>query len=777
MSNQRIWRLFPELPVPNDLLPFVGSHPSILQMLARRGILSAQAAQAFLDPNHYHPTPPAALPGLQAAADRLEVSIQSGEKICVWGDFDVDGQTATTILVSALRNLGAQVRYYIPIRLQESHGISLSALKKQIELGLDLLLTCDTGIAAHQAIQEAARSGVETIITDHHELPSLLPNAFAIINPKLLEEPNHPLASLPGAGVAYKLAEELYARRGKSAEISEFHDLVALGIVADVASLVAESRFLLQLGLRRLQATERVGLRALMEIANVKPALLTEETIAFVLAPRLNALGRLSDANPIVEFFSTTDAGFARIQAQLIESLNAQRKLLTDQVFKAAIAQVDRQPSLLDTHALVLNYPSWPAGVIGIIASRLVEYFHKPVVLISSPSGEIARGSARSIPQIDITRAIASQASLLEGFGGHPMAAGLSIHPERIDEFRQGLSRFISQHLPADVESVLEFDAVLPFKALNLELVKQFEQLAPFGAGNPAPVLVAPDLTVQSCRAIGNQEEHLLVQVVDSEMNSQEVIWWQGAGFSLPEGMFDLAYSVHSRDFKGQPAIQVVWLESRPAQAPRVILKTEKPTRRFVDHRQEVSPIAILQNLISQPGVQIWREGPADRGGNLDHLSFGSDRFHLSPTPTLVIWTIPPGRNELAAVIERTQSDTIYFFADHPGLDQLNPFIKHLAGLVKYALNQPEQPTKLSSLACNLAHRISTVRFGLDWLEARGSIQVQSVGNDLVVFQPSQNPPSPNIKEVEHRLHQALVETVAFRSFYLRLDLSALVNG
>ena len=596
MSPLRTWCLYPEITIPDVISTLVGGNPSILQMLARRGFLTVQAAQAYLDPNFYHPTPPAALPGLQAAADRLQVAIQSGEKICVWGDFDVDGQTATSILVYALQNLGAQVRHYIPNRLQESHGISLPALKKQIHLGLNLLLTCDTGISAYQEVEEATRFGVDTIITDHHELPSILPGAVAIVNPRLLGDPNHPLASLPGVGVAYKLAEELFARYGKSAEVSEFLDLVALGIVADVASLVGETRYLLQLGLRQLQASKRVGIKALLDIADVQPASLTEETIAYMLAPRLNAVGRLSDANPMVDFFSTTDAGFARMQAQIIESLNGRRKLLTDQVFKAALTQVERQPSLLGTHALVLSYPSWPAGVIGIIASRLVEYFHKPVVLISSPAGEIARGSARSIPHIDITRAIASQASLLESFGGHPMAAGLSIHPDRIDEFRQGLSWYISQHMPAEIETILEYDAIQPFHTLDMELVQSFEQLAPFGAGNPSPVFVAPNLAVQSYRAIGKQEEHLLVRVVDSAMNSQEVFWWQGAGFALPEGMFDLAYSVHSRDFKGQASIQVVWLESRPAQESPVTLKNAKPSRRLVDHRQEASPSAILQN-------------------------------------------------------------------------------------------------------------------------------------------------------------------------------------
>jgi single-stranded-DNA-specific exonuclease len=773
MSPQRVWRPIPENRIYEDQPSFLGSNPLIAQLLARRGILTVQAAQAFIDPHLYQPTPPASLPGMAAAADRLGTAIQAGERICVWGDFDVDGQTATTVLVSALERLGAQVRHYIPVRHQETHGISLPSLSKQIEQGLDLLLTCDTGIAAHQAVQEAAKQGIDTIITDHHELPPTLPEAAAIVNPRLLNDPTHPLATLPGVGVAYKLVEELFARQGKSAETYLFLDLVALGIVADVASLVDETRYLLQLGLRQLQEARRVGVKALLEAAEVQPASITEETIAYVLAPRLNAVGRLSDANPMIKFFTTTDSGFARIHAQVIESFNTQRKLLTDQVFKSALAQVERQPSLLDTRALVLSYPTWPSGVIGIIASRLVDYFHKPVILLSSPPGEIARGSARSIAQIDITHAIASQAALLEGYGGHPMAAGLSIHPSRIDEFRQGLSLHLSQNIPPEKESVLEFDAVLPFQNLTMEFVQQIETLAPFGAGNPSPVFVAHNLTIQpeSSRAIGKQKEHLLIRVVDSTMHSQEVIWWQGAGFPLPEGIFDLAYSVHTRDYKGQSSLQVVWLESRPAQAAPLSLPPEKPSRQLLDFRRESSPNDVLAGLLSQTGIQIWREGSSDRP------SFGTDRFNLTLSPSLVIWTVPPGRSEIISVLERTQPETIYFFAIHPGFDQAAPFMKCLAGLVKFSLQNRGQPISISSLAVTLAHRTSTVRLGLDWLEARGSIQVQSLEDDLILIHPSQNPPSTSLQEVENRLRQALSETTAFRSFYLRTDLKALLDG
>lgn len=777
MGLQRVWRPYPETAIDKELSSYLEGNSFIAQLLARRGVLTIQDAQSFIEPAFYQPSPPSSLPGLSRAADRLEAAIQAGERICVWGDFDVDGQTATTILVSALRTLGAQVRHYIPIRSQESHGINLTSLRNQIDLGLDLLLTCDTGIAAHLAVQEADRQGIETIITDHHELPPKLPEAFAIINPRLLEDPGHPLSNLPGVGVAYKLVEELFTRQGKSAEIVSLLDLVALGIVADVASLVGETRYLLQLGLRQLKDAKRVGIKALLETAEIQPASLTEETIAFVLAPRLNAVGRLSDANILVDFFTTTDPGFARMQAQVIESLNTHRKLLTDQVFKSALTLVERQPSLLDTQALVLSFPTWPAGIIGIIASRLVDYFHKPVVLLSTPPGEIARGSARSTPQIDITRAIASQAHLLEGFGGHPMAAGVSIEPDRIDEFRQGLSRYISQNIPPEQESVLEYDAILPFEKLTPNFVQQVDKLAPFGAGNPAPIFVVKNVSIQSSHVIGKQEEHLLIQVRDSAMNCQEVIWWQGAGFLLPDGLFDLAYTVRSRDYKGQPSRQIAWLESQPAQATPSTLQVIERSCKLVDFRHTRSPQEKLKTILSLSSIQIWAEGHLDLATDFNQSRNKINRLNLSPCTSLAIWTIPPGRSEMLSVIEQTQPENIYFFAVHPGFDKVSTFMNHLGGLVKFALRLREQPVSISSFAVSLAHRISTVRLGLEWLEAHGSIHIQTLDDDLLLIHPGTNISSALCNDIENRLRQALMETAAFRSYYLRAELKTLVQS
>ena len=388
------------------------------RILSQRGITDLSTARAFLDPNAYTPSPPEALPGMITACQRIERAIRQGETICVWGDFDVDGQTATTLLVEALRGLGAKVLYHIPVRARESHGVNVEALEPLLDAAnaagtaAGLLLTCDTGITANEALEYARARGVDVIITDHHDLPETLPDANVILNPRLLPE-GHALTGLPGVGVAYKLAEALYQQAGRAEEAQNFLDLVALGIVADLALQTGDTRYLLQRGLPALRQTQRTGLQVMFELAGLQPAFLTEEHIGFVLGPRLNALGRLDDANPAVELLTTADAGRARVLATHLEGLNARRRLLTAQVLKGALEQIEKDPSLLEQAALVLAHPEWPAGVIGIVASELAERYNRPTILLSAPPGQPARGSARSIEGVNITAAIASQKALL----------------------------------------------------------------------------------------------------------------------------------------------------------------------------------------------------------------------------------------------------------------------------------------------------------------------------------------------------------------------------
>ena len=791
--------------VPAELQAAVGGHPLVAKTLVRRGQADPDAARAFLDPAAYNPAPARELPGLTTAALRLGIAIRRREPICVWGDFDVDGQTATALLVATLRELGATVSYHIPVRGSESHGVGLAVLKTILDAGTRLLITVDTGISAHEALAHAAARSVDVIVTDHHALPAELPAAYALVNPQLLPA-EHPLRTLPGAGVAYKLAEELYARAGRPGDAARHLDLVALAIVADVALLYGDTRYLLQRGLAVLRATERAGLRAMCELNRLSPAALTEEHIGFILAPRLNALGRLDDANPAVEFLITADLTQARILAANLEELNARRKAMCDAVYAAALSQLRQDPILLEHAALVLSGPTWPAGVIGIVAGRLAERYGRPTVLIAAPPGQPARGSARSVAGCDITAALAAQAALLDGFGGHPMAAGLSIAPDRIPELRRGLSRTVSAMLAAAPSAPgLQIDGYLPLAELNLDLVRDFERLAPFGPGNPALTLVSSGLRVKDSRPVGRSEEHILLELEDGDGALHRAIWWGGSGEALPAGPFDLAYSARASDYRGVPEVQVEWLAARLLESGPAEVTEGAPARfTVVDYRRDPDPRATLVALRAQenarqsqsqanalPGqaeILVWCEGPEREAVH------GRTRLELTPAPVLAIWTAPAGRAELLAALAAVNPAIVYLFAQDPGLDSAQAFLRRLTGLVKYAINTAGGRATLPLLAAATAQRTATVRCGLAWLQARGYLVIAGAAGDELQLSAPPRPPaegigqeaapaspigqqgSPDAAANDRQLEALLAETAAYRAYFRQAGTDTLLT-
>jgi single-stranded-DNA-specific exonuclease len=758
-----------EVEVPEGFADAIGGHPLVAGTLVRRGYGDLEAARAFLDPVRYQPAAPAELPNLTQAVERLWAAIRRGETICVWGDFDVDGQTATTLLVSTLKELGAVVRYYIPNRDRESHGVNLPKLEQLIEEGMDLLLTCDTGIDAHQAVDLAETHGVDVIVTDHHDLPPDLPQAIAVVNPKMLPG-DHPLHQLPGVGVAYKVAQGLYSEAGRPAAAEWYLDMVALGIVADVAVQTGDTRYLLQRGLEGLRHSQRLGLQAVMETAGLSGQWLTEEHIGFVLAPRLNALGRLADANAAVELLTTEDLSRARILAAELEGLNARRKLLCDQVTGSALAQIERDPSLLEYGALVLSHETWPAGVVGIVASRLAERFNRPTILIATPDGQPGRGSARSVEGINITAAIAASQDMLGSFGGHPMAAGLSIDPERIPDFRRALSRTLLEMVGEVRERPpLPIAGYLSLGELTLDLVDQLERLAPFGAGNPPLTLASRDLSLLRHTSVGRNKEHRQLIVEDAGGTAQKVIWWNGAGMPLPEGRFDMACAVRASDYRGQREVQVEWVDARPIEEPAAAQVAEVPAGEVVDHRGHPNPLERLAQLRSGLDVQVWSEGEAGRAEGV-----GLDRYQLRPSKALVIWTTPPGPDEMQAVLEQVSPEQVFLFAVDPGLDTPGGFLKRLAGLAKHGLGAHEGRVSVARLAAAIAHRQVTVRAGVGWLAARGHIAVLSEEGDGMRLARGSRETGTDLKERAVRLKALLDETAAYRVHFGRADIRAI---
>jgi single-stranded-DNA-specific exonuclease len=725
--------------------------PLVAQTLLRRGISRPEDAEAFLYPEK---NPTSQFPDIEKAVEFLNMAIRSGDKICVWGDFDVDGQTSTALLVQVLRELGANVTYYVPVRGKESHGVHIESLKPIIESGAKLLLTCDTGITAHDAIDYANAHGLTVIVTDHHDLGETLPNAKAIINPKLLPE-DHPLRNLAGVGVAYKLAEALLQNSEFRIQNSELLDLVALGLIADVALLQNETRSLAKRGIEQLRNTNRIGLRVMAELAGATFDSLTEETIGFTFAPRLNALGRLGDANPAVELLITNDSARARVLAAQIEGLNAQRRMLTKQVTDAAEAQLKENPDLLHQPVIILSHPNWPGGVVGIVANRLVDRYHKPAILFNESDDGILRGSARSIEGLHITEAITTQKDLLLGFGGHPMAAGMSLKKEDLSAFRKGLGKAIERQLGDIVfeEATLQIDAWLALSDLSLDLADSLELLAPFGAGNPQLTLATRNVTLKSVKEIGKTKEHLRINVEDEHGGIGSFLWWGGAGEELPptDTKFDVAYTLRGTSFRGQRQVTLQFKEFRVTEEKSAEIRESGIEIR--DMRLESA--SLLANL---PASQIWAEG-TDKAK-------GRSRFELQPAEELVIYTTPPSPADLRNVLEIVKPKIAHIFAVPPAEELPEDFLNRLAGLCKFALNKKNGKTTLHELAAAMAAREIAVEIGLQWLSATGQLSV-NVDEDQVRLEAAAQEKNPYLQaELFIALRGVLNETSAYRKYF-----------
>jgi single-stranded-DNA-specific exonuclease len=749
---------------PADLLDLVNGSAIAAAALARRGFSTPAQAAAFLDPNLYRPSPPTDFPDLDKAVERVLLAIRRQEIIAVWGDFDVDGQTSTTTLVSGLRLLGAKVIFHIPVRSTESHGVNLPGLKDLISQGSSLVVTCDTGIGAHDAADLCRSAGVDLTITDHHSLPPNLPDAFAVINPRRLPE-GHPAGSLSGVGTAFMLLREVADRLHRPEAAAVQLDLVALGLVGDLVELTGDARYMVQRGLDQIRAGNRLALTAIAASAGLDLSNTTEEQISFALAPRLNALGRLGDANEIVDFFTTTDAVKAGVMAARLDGLNIRRKLLTDQVFAAARAQVESGRLERDHAILVLHHPEWPAGILGIAASRLVELYQRPVILLNSPEGQLARGSARSVDGVDITAAIAASAPLLAGFGGHPMAAGMALPTDSIPQFWRELERTIlSGSAGQPLPFLLPIDAYLAFPEIDHNLVHNLEALAPFGPGNPAFLLASRDVEIAYHRVIGRPGDHLQLTLNDPAGVSQKVVWWNGAGQELPRGKFDLAYHLHSSSYLGEPQIQVEWVGWRQVEAPVIQLIPEQK-RAWMDYRTSLDPAGDLRKIMDGRPVLIWQEGAAPSPFP------GVDRYQIVPVKNLVVWTCPSSWDDLSQAVDAAQPEMIHLFAQPAEPSRPAEILKRLLGLIQYAIQHYDGWIAIEKMAALTALPEPLVTLGVDLILSRAFFRLLARESGRLHFAPGASRPLPESQDLEDGFTRLAAEVTAFRALFRRTRL------
>jgi single-stranded-DNA-specific exonuclease len=549
--------------------------PLLAQCLLNRGFSEPSAIQNFLQPRLKNLADPFLLPNMDSAIGRLLRAREQNESLVIFGDYDVDGVTSTALLLEVLRPLGWRVDFYLPSRMEEGYGLSADGVGNCLKkFPTTLLLAVDCGSTAVETIASLRSRGVDTIVLDHHQVSSPAPNAVALVNPQLTQNSKlktHNFTELCSAGLAFKLAHAL-VKRGRETGLpgaAEFDlrpllDLVALGTIADIVPLVGENRILVSAGLERLNQTQRPGIVALKKAAQ-SPEKLGAYEVGFQLAPRLNAAGRLETAEDALHLLLAKDLAEATPLAQNLDSRNRERQKIERGIFEEVSGVVRSKFNPQTDLVIVEGRLLWHIGVVGIVASRVLQEFYRPTIIIGGEGGEW-RGSGRSIAGFDLAAALRECGDLLLRHGGHAMAAGLSIAPENIDLLRQRLNELARRALkPEDLQPPLRLDAEVGLDEMNFDSLAELDRLKPGGQGNPAVQFCARHLSHQRpLQRIGAKKRHVKMWVTDG-LATHEAVWWNSGEKSLPVGKFDLAFAPQINQFNGNRAVQLKVLDWQPA--------------------------------------------------------------------------------------------------------------------------------------------------------------------------------------------------------------------
>ncbi|MBU9712515.1 single-stranded-DNA-specific exonuclease RecJ [Evansella tamaricis] len=553
------------------------------RFLVQRGFSTVEGAKNFLHTDHNSLHDPFLLKDMEKAVERIKRGIAAGEKILVFGDYDADGVTSTSLMFLTLKDLGAQVGYYVPNRFTEGYGPNEQAFRQAKEEDVSIIITVDTGISAVHEAEVAKELGIDLIITDHHEPPPQIPDGFAVVNPKR-EDCTYPNPSLAGVGVAFKVSHALYGRSP-----DEFLDLVAIGTIADLVPLKGENRYLATAGVHKLRQGQRVGIKALLDLCGVQAQEVSEEQIGFVIGPRLNAAGRLDSADPAIHLLISEDPYEAEELAMMIDDYNKERQKIVNEMAKEAEEQVEKQGI---PPVIIVGQEGWNAGVIGIVASRLVEKYYRPTIVLSlNNETGLAKGSARSIEGFDMFQSLSQCREWLPHFGGHPMAAGLTMEIANIDKLHGKLMKLAESTMkPEDWIRSLSVDLPVEVEEVTTEAILDLQQMAPFGVGNPAPKVLLENIEFSSIKKIGAKQDHLKVSI----RNRDTVL--DGIGFRMGELQGEVS-PLAKVSVVGQLSINE-WNGNIKPQLVIEDLKVEE--WQLFDLRSNKEPWTVLNNLNAQ---------------------------------------------------------------------------------------------------------------------------------------------------------------------------------
>lgn len=727
LPDQR-WQLCPAQPEQvQQIAQATGLLPLLAQVLINRGVETPAKAQTFLDPESLVlPAPLTEFPDLAVSLELLQTAIATQQKIAICGDYDADGMTSTALLLRALRSLGARVDYAIPSRMHEGYGINQRIVEDFHTEGVGIILTVDNGIAAYDPIARARELGLAVIVTDHHDVPSQVPPANAILNPKLIPETS-PYRSLAGVGVAYVLAICLAQQLNRTQNLaSQLLELFTLGTIADLAPLTGVNRRWVKRGLQLLPRSRFAGVQALIQVAGLSAAdkTLKPEAIGFRLGPRINAIGRIGNPQTVIELLTTDDPGLALERAMECEQANQERQQLCAQIEEAAVAWVEQsQINLLDERVLVVVQPEWHHGVIGIVASRLVERYGVPVFIgtYEDAAQTQVRGSARGIPEFDVFAALQYCQEALERFGGHRAAGGFSLAAENLPKLRSRLREFACQHLqPEYLKPLVKVDAAASFEQINWELYEQIDQLHPCGIENPEPTFWTAKVKVLEQRRLGKGATHLKLLLAQGKTSIPAMAWRWGQYYPLPETL-DVAYRLRENTWNNQTTLEVelVGIQKPTPAAASAPTSKKKQKVRGLPPPDSTSTEDIQLECPEPPcpgsdqrvpewfGLESLETLPALQG-NL--LVYGAQRPYLSisttpgeiaydrplqPCDVLLLWTLPPSWTHLRWLLSLGNPQQVYVRNQIPDL----PDPVKLRSRLKFHLAKfPGQPLNLLHL-------------------------------------------------------------------------------
>jgi single-stranded-DNA-specific exonuclease len=532
--------------------------PLVARLLVQRGLEEPAAAQAFLHPSLSQLHSPELMAGMREAVTRLRRALEQHEKILIYGDYDVDGTMAVVVLLTALRMMGAEVEAHVPHRLTDGYGMRVPVVEEAAANGFRVVISVDTGIREHEVLARARELGVDCIVTDHHLPDGHLPPACAILNPRR-PDCNYPEKSLAGVGVAFKLAQALLGDRMTKRLLQSFLKVVAIGTIADVVPLLGENRVIARFGLEALRQPAQAGLAALLELSGLAGKQISASDVGFRIGPRLNAAGRMENARDVIDLFTLPDPIRTREIAERLERLNRERQRVEEEILRAILAELEQRTEISDQYTLVLAGEGWHRGVIGIVAQRVAERYHRPVLVIGIEDG-VGVGSGRSIKSFHLLDGLTSVGDLFQRFGGHAQAAGFAIAKEHIPELTRRFEVYAHEVLTAaDLEPVLRVDAAVNLADVDWPLYEQMIQLEPFGMGNPTPVFGACGARLLTAPRI-LQEKHLKLRV-EAGPRAMDALGWGWAARTPrlePGQQLDLAFTLEKNNYQDMASLQLI---------------------------------------------------------------------------------------------------------------------------------------------------------------------------------------------------------------------------